>query len=154
MFEGNRWIIPANDLELCLRTLNELEQRLIEAWQDNNAVYDLMPGISDLFWNAIIHGSYEVNKEDKLNENEKWLDVIRRLQLTTAKKVTITLDIKPDFMEITFQDEGPGYDPSEYKEDALLAPTGKGKKVIQEYRKFDEVVYDKPNKSVTVRKKK
>lgn len=155
IFEGNKWILPASDFGLCRQATNEIEKRLIEVWEDEDSVYDIMPGINDLFWNSVVHGSYDINKKDKLNPEEKWLDVIKRLGLTTSKNVTVILDIKPDSMEITFQDEGPGYDPndSSSEKEGLMAATGKGQVVIKEMNVFDEVIYDKANKSVTVRKK-
>jgi len=161
LFEGNRWELPASDLKLCSEAVNKIEERLLDVWQDQDSIYDIMPAISDLFWNAVVHGSYGVSKKDKVNQEELWPEVIKRLGLTTDKKVTITLDIQPNYMEISFKDEGPGYDPSEdslsspeLENEEKFAATGRGKKFINESGFFDEVIYDKINKSVTVKKRR
>ena len=160
-FEGNAWELPG-DFDLISKANNELESRLINlGWNNSNSIdYEdpvpaMVDGFSDALDNAMVHGSYGLKERE---EGESWRSAIKRLGLTTNKKIKVILDLSASEVKIVVQDEGEGFDPDI---DIVPDPTapenilkGSGRGLLFLRSAYDEIKFDKNNKSVTLIKRK
>ncbi len=152
-FDGNNWELPT-DLGLISKAADELEKRLAQVGWPEDSVIDMSTAFREVLINAIVHGNLELNDESKSHDNEKWEEVVKRLNPKTDKKVYIDLEITPEEVVIKVKDEGRGFDPNKVSDmtspEGLSKPTGRGMAFMQLY--FDKVSFDKENKTVTLKK--
>ncbi len=154
-FLGNSWELPS-DLSLVPEAADELEKRLAEAGWPEDSVIDMSTAFREVLINAIVHGNLELNDKNKIRDDEKWDEVVKRLNVKTDKKVSVDLEITPEKVMIRVKDGGKGFDPNEALDmaspEGLSKPTGRGLAFMKLY--FDEVSFDKGNKTVTLEKKR
>lgn len=96
-----------------------LDTKLRDAGFPENLLADVAVSVSEVVNNAVIHGNHE----------------------DASKNVQIELDIKPDRVSITVQDEGEGFDPDSLPDpvapDNLMREVGRGLFIVRAY--MDEV---------------
>ena len=152
-FPGNNWGLPT-DLSLVPEAADELERRLAEAGWPEDSINSTSTAFREVLINAMVHGNLELSDKSKINENEKWDELVKRLSIKTDKKVFIELKIAPEEVVIKVRDEGEGFDPDEALDttspERLLKPTGRGLTFMKLY--FDEVSFDRENKTVILKK--
>ena len=100
-----------------------LDTKLRDAGFPEDLLADVAVSVSEVVNNAVIHG----NRED------------------AAKNVKIELEIKPDRVSISVQDEGEGFDPDALldpvAQDNLMREVGRGLFIVRAY--MDEVHLNK-----------
>ena len=100
-----------------------LDTKLRDAGFPEDLLADVAVSVSEVVNNAVIHG----NRED------------------AAKNVRIELEIKPDRVSISVQDEGEGFDPDALldpvAQDNLMREVGRGLFIVRAY--MDEVHLNK-----------
>ena len=159
LFEGNEWVIPS-EFDFISLTSNELEKRLLASGWDSsdssdyeNPIPTMLDGFNDALDNAIVHGSFGLEERDP---DESWRSAIKRLGLKTDKKIRIWVKIDPEYVEITIQDEGRGFDPATVPDptspENILKGSGRGLLFMRSA--YDEVIFSKEDKTVTFKKKK
>lgn len=154
-FQGDSWELPT-DLSLVPKAADELEKRLAETGWPEDSVSDMSTAFREILINAMVHGNLELADKNKIDENEKWDELVKRLGIKTDKKVFVDLKITQEEVIIKVRDEGKGFDPNEVSDmtnsEGLLKPTGRGLAFMKPY--FDEISFDKQNKTVTLKKKR
>jgi serine/threonine-protein kinase RsbW len=100
-----------------------LDARLREAGFPDDLMADVAVSVSEVVNNAIIHGNGR----------------------NPGKQVTLDLEIKPDRVRISVQDEGEGFDPDALPDpvaaDNLMREVGRGLFIVRAY--MDEVHFQK-----------
>ena len=119
-----------NDSHLLKEVSNKLIDALKEKGVREEIIFDIHVGFEEALRNAMVHG----NKND------------------SAKKVYIETDIKENFVMITVEDEGEGFDmtglPDPTVGENLLKEGGRGVYLIQHL--MDEVRYESDGKKVVM----
>ena len=155
LFEGNEWVLPSS-FDMIPLVTDELEKRwLASGWDKGNSsdyenpIPAMLDGLSDALDNAIVHGSFGIEEKDP---EESWRSAIKRLNLKTDKKIKIRVDIYSDKTEITIQDEGKGFDPATVPDPTSLENIlkGSGRGLLFMRSAYDEVIFNKENKTVTL----
>lgn len=154
-FQSDSWELPT-DLSLVPKAADELEKKLAEMEWPEDSVNDMSTAFREVLINAMVHGNLELLDKNKIDENEKWDELVKRLGVKTDKKVFVDLKITQEEVIIKVRDEGKGFDPNEVSDmtnsEGLLKPTGRGLAFMKLY--FDEVSFDKQNKTVTLKKRR
>ena len=96
-----------------------LDAKLRDAGFPEELLADVAVSVSEVVNNAVIHGNHE----------------------DASKQVTVELDIAPDRVSISIQDEGEGFDPESLpdpvSQDNLMREVGRGLFIVRAY--MDEV---------------
>lgn len=152
-FQSDDWELPT-DLSLVPKAADELEKRLAEMGWPKDSISDMSTAFREVLINAMVHGNLELADKNKIDENEKWDELVKRLGIKTDKKVFVDLKITQEEVIIKVRDEGKGFDPNEVSDmtnsEGLLKPTGRGLAFMKLY--FDEISFDKQNKTITLKK--
>lgn len=130
----------------------------IASYYDTEVWLDLKVGLSELLMNAVEHGNLEISYEEKtkaLQKNELHQLYEERMhdERLSSRKILISYDMTKECCEWTVEDEGPGFNYSEYQDiqaDQLEDLHGRGILICQKY--FDDVEYIGRGNKVKVRK--
>jgi len=121
-----------NDSHRLKEASDKLLLQLKEKGIDEDIVFDVHVGFEEALRNAMIHG----------NRNEP------------AKKVRIETEITDEYVQITVEDEGQGFDPGNLPDptldENLLKEGGRGVYLIKHL--MDEVTFEKGGRRIIMKK--
>jgi CheY-like chemotaxis protein len=156
--ETKRFVISRSDSPY-FPVINQITLQLPTIVPDGE-ILNIKIGIEDMVTNALEHGNLGITFEEKSRAIEEGrlpeLVAARARESDAAgRTVTISSRLSPLLFEITIADQGNGFDwrslPDVIPEN-LLSYNGRGIFLTKIY--FDEVIYNEPGNSVTLRRKK
>lgn len=152
---GTVWDLPT-DLGSIESASETFMKRLEPLGWPIDATYWMDMALREALANAIFHGNLRLQKptsHERGTMTRLALDTLRDQPELRNKKVHVEVTISEDSVEVTVQDEGPGYPPeviAAFEHADIMAETGRG---IDWMRKgFDTV--DIAGNKVTMRKKR
>lgn len=123
----------ANDSHLLKEVSKELINTLREKGVNEEIIFDIHVGFEEALRNAMIHGN----------------------KLSPDKVVKIEMEVTPEMVIISVEDEGEGFDPDSLPDptldENLLKESGRGVYLINHL--MDEVHYEKNGRKVIMKKR-
>jgi len=143
-----------NDIDVAEEQLGQLMQKY--DWSDDFSKTKIITAFREAIINAVFHGNYGVSKVGDMG-----LDEVAKQKIAAEGadkipgEVKVEVKINKDFLEITVQDFGQGFDlvkiADPLAEENLYKTSGRGMLMMQDA--FDEIKHGGPrNQIVTLRK--
>jgi len=123
-------------------------------------VTNLRLALDEALVNAVVHGNLEIPSKvkgksfDELLAFNNLIKERRQIEPYCNRKVEITRVLKPDSVQFTITDEGPGFDweslPNDLKDMEVLANHGRGLFLIRAF--MTEIQFNEKGNCITMRK--